>query len=57
MRHLSIRPVARNVEALQLFHEAGFRTLGHVEMFMDLSESPERNWKSGVEVHGKDFRY
>lgn len=57
VRHLSIRPVARNVEALQLFHEAGFRILGHIDMFMDLSPEAGREWKTGVKVHGREFGF
>jgi GNAT superfamily N-acetyltransferase len=56
VRFLSIRPVARNVEALQLFHECGFRTLGHVDMFMYLGEEP-RAWKRGLSLHGRWFSY
>ena len=56
VRFLSIRPVARNVEALELFHEAGFQRLGHVDMFMYLGDEP-REWKQGVSLHGKDFSY
>ena len=29
---LSIRPVARNAGAISLFHDFGFRTLGHIDM-------------------------
>jgi GNAT superfamily N-acetyltransferase len=57
IRHLSIRPVARNIEALQLFHEAGFRSLGHLDMFMDLSNDAHRSWKAGIRVHDRDFTY
>ncbi|MEX1254955.1 MAG: GNAT family N-acetyltransferase [Dehalococcoidia bacterium] len=56
IRFLSIRPVARNVEAIALFHEAGFRTLGHLDMFMHLGND-EREFKQGVTVHGRDFSY
>ncbi|MEX0786528.1 MAG: GNAT family N-acetyltransferase [Dehalococcoidia bacterium] len=52
---LSIKPVARNVEAIQLFHEAGFRLLGHMDMFMELNT--KREWKAGVTVHGRDFGF
>jgi GNAT superfamily N-acetyltransferase len=55
VRLLSIRPVARNVEAMRLFHRAGFRLLGHIDMFMDLSG--ERAFKGDVSIHGLDFRH
>ena len=54
-RSLSVRPVARNVEAIKLYHQAGFRILGHLDMFMDLVG--ERQWKPGIELHGQKFRY
>lgn len=54
---VSIRPVARNVEALQLYHEVGFTKLGHIDMFMDLSDRRKGTWKSGVSIHGRGFEY
>jgi GNAT superfamily N-acetyltransferase len=57
VRYLSIRPVARNVEAIELFHEAGFRALGHLDMFIDLADDSSRSWKRGIVVHGQQFTY
>jgi GNAT superfamily N-acetyltransferase len=54
---LSIRPVARNAGAISLFHDFGFRTLGHIDMFMELSPDSERVWKSGLTLHGHEFRH
>ena len=54
---LSIRPVARNVEAIQCFHRAGFSLLGHIDMFLDLTEENSQEWKDGVTIHGHAFRY
>jgi GNAT superfamily N-acetyltransferase len=54
---LSIRPVARNVEAIQCFYRAGFSLLGHIDMFMDLSNDNDQGWLDGVTIHGNDFRY
>ena len=54
---LSIRPVARNVEAMALYHELGFRTLGHIDMFMELGSGTARTWKHGIEIHGRDYTY
>lgn len=51
---VSVRPVARNSDALQFFHAAGFNTLGHVELYMPLSDG-ERTWVSGVKLAGRDF--
>jgi GNAT superfamily N-acetyltransferase len=38
VRFLSIRPVARNIEAISLFHRAGFHALGHLDLTMDLTD-------------------
>lgn len=55
--YLAIRPVARNVSAIQRFHDAGFRTLGgHVDLTMDLAERRHR-WRDGERLHGLDFQY
>ena len=55
--YLSIRPVARNVEAIQCFHRAGFSLLGHIDMFLDLTEESDEGWKDGIAIHGHTFRY
>jgi ribosomal protein S18 acetylase RimI-like enzyme len=57
VRFLSVKPVARNVEAIAFFHRAGFRTLGHVDLFMDLVPNSKRGWRPGVTLHGKPLRY
>jgi GNAT superfamily N-acetyltransferase len=55
--YLAIRPVARNVTAIQRFYDAGFRTLGgHVDLTMDLVDRRHR-WLDGAHLHGLDFRY
>ena len=55
-RSLSVRPVARNAEAMACFRRAGFTTLGHVELFQDLT-ARGRKWKRGISLHGKDYEY
>jgi hypothetical protein len=55
--YLTIRPVARNIAAIQSFYAVGFRTLGgHIDLTMDLRD-PLRPWLEGVNLHGLDFRY
>lgn len=55
-KYLSIKPVARNAQAMKLFHSAGFMNIGHVEMFIDFSGKEEK-WKPGMKIHGLDCRY
>ena len=54
--YLSIKPVARNVEAIRCFHRAGFSLLGHIDMFIDLTEDNQA-WQDGITIHGNAFRY
>jgi GNAT superfamily N-acetyltransferase len=55
--YLAIRPVARNVAAVQRFHAAGFRTLGgHIDLTMDLA-ARRHEWLRGASLHGLDFDY
>jgi len=55
--YLAIRPVARNVSAIQRFHDAGFQVLGgHVDLTMDLA-GRRHTWLEGARLHGLDFRY
>jgi GNAT superfamily N-acetyltransferase len=56
--YLSIKPVARNIEAIKCFYRAGFSLLGHIDMFLDLTdESAQEDWKEDVTIHGNAFRY
>lgn len=54
---LSVKPVARNREAIQFFYANGFDILGHVQMFMWLGESFPDMWKDGVQFQGMKFKY
>ncbi|MDP2920614.1 MAG: GNAT family N-acetyltransferase [Dehalococcoidia bacterium] len=56
-RFLSVRPVARNTSAFAFFVKLGFATLGHLDLFQDLSASSDRDWKAGILIHGKRLRY
>jgi GNAT superfamily N-acetyltransferase len=57
VRYLSIQPVARNVEAIQCFYRAGFSLLGHIDMFLDLTDESDQDWQEGVTIHGHPFRF
>ena|GEM_PF-394767 len=54
---LGVKPVARNEDAISFFYDAGFRTLGHIQLFMWLGESTPDMWKPGPELFGKHFDY
>jgi GNAT superfamily N-acetyltransferase len=51
---VSIKPVARNASAIQGFHQLGFRTLGHIQLFMSLDRDTSC-WRGGPELHGRPF--
>jgi N-acetylglutamate synthase-like GNAT family acetyltransferase len=57
VRTLSVRPVARNIDALSFFVSAGFDTVGHVELFQNLTEFSETRWRIGINLHGNDLKY
>lgn len=53
---VNIKPVARNASAIQAFHEIGFRTLGHLQLFMSLDRSDDY-WRDGIDLHERRFEY
>ena len=57
MNSVSIQPVARNVEAMRLYRRMGFRILGHIDMTLDLQSRTDREWKTGLTVHGEEYVY
>jgi len=57
IKYLSIRPVARNKNAMKIFYEMGFKTLGNIELFMNLKEEERKKWKTSIEIHDIPFEY
>jgi len=51
---VNIKPVARNASAIRVFHGLGFRTLGHLQLFMSLDRD-DSYWSAGPEIHGRPF--
>jgi GNAT superfamily N-acetyltransferase len=51
---VNIKPVARNGSAIEAFHTLGFRTVGHVQLFMSLDRDASY-WRSGPELSGRKF--
>ena len=51
---LSARPVARNREALKFFTSQGFTNVGHIELFIDLTN---RKWKKGLKIFDLELEY
>ncbi len=56
VRYLSIKPVARNAEAIALFTAEGFDIVGHVQLLKILKPGKTR-WRDGLEIHGRKLRY
>lgn len=54
---LYVKPVARNKEAISFFHNCGFTTIGHIQLFKWFGDSTQDTWKEGVELFGKTFKY
>ena len=54
---LSVKPVARNLEAISFFYDSGFRAMGQIELFMWIGESTPCEWKKGLDFLGKSFDY
>ncbi len=54
---LSVNPVARNEAAISFFYDAGFRKMGHIQLFKWLGDSFPGQWKEGLEMYGKSFEY
>lgn len=52
VKFLTVRPVARNKEALDFFHGLGMVNVGRIELFTDLTG---RQWTKGLRIHDKDY--
>jgi ribosomal protein S18 acetylase RimI-like enzyme len=51
---LIIGPAAQNKKAIKFLYKQGFKNLGYIELFMDLSNRP---WKPGPEIFGCKFNF
>ena len=54
VRLLSVKPVARNMKTIQFLHKHGFKNIGFIELFMDLSQRP---WKSRIQLFDREFQF
>ncbi len=54
IKYLSVRPVARNTEALKFFTQQGFTNVGHIELFIDLTN---RQWKKELKLFDLELKY
>jgi len=54
VRLLNIKPVARNAQTIRFLHRQGFKNLGCVELFIDLTG---HTWKPGPKIFDCDFNY
>jgi N-acetylglutamate synthase-like GNAT family acetyltransferase len=57
VRYLSVKPVARNTDAIAFYHNAGFRGIGQIELFMEPQDFDSEKWKHGIELFGHFFVY
>jgi GNAT superfamily N-acetyltransferase len=54
---LSVKPVARNTDAIAFFHEAGFKIVGHIQLFKWLGPAMPDQWHPGLELFERSFDY
>ena len=54
---INVRPVARNVEAIEFFHREGFRFLGRLELCLRLAPDESADPRHETELHGLRFGY
>ena len=54
VKKLSVKPVARNVEAIKFFYNQGFRRMGHIQLSMYF---PKREGKKELNLFGLQFKY
>lgn len=54
VKSLSIKPVARNIRAIQVFYQLGFQNLGQIEIFIDFSD---RKWRKNLRLFNLQFSY
>ncbi|MDH5449444.1 MAG: GNAT family N-acetyltransferase [Candidatus Bathyarchaeota archaeon] len=54
IRYLNVKPVARNIQAINFLYQQGFKTLGHIQLFLDFAD---HTWKPGPRLFGCKFDF
>ena len=54
IKFLTVRPVMRNIKALEFFRSRGFDKVGRIELFVDYTGG---NWKKDLRLFEFDFGY
>ena len=54
IRFLNVKPVARNIQAINFLYQQGFKNLGHIQLFLDISDY---TWKLGPQLFGCKFNF
>ena len=54
VKFLTVRPVARNIQAIKFFYSQNFKNLGHIDLILDLANY---NWKTGLELFECNFNF
>lgn len=54
---VTVRPVARNLEAIAFFVRAGFDAVGQIDLFLDFSADADRQLRTGITLHGHSLKY
>ena len=57
IKYLSVKPVARNKNAISFFYDMGFCKLGHIQMFMEIKPPKESKWEKDLILLGHNFEY
>jgi len=53
-RKISVKPVARNIEAINFFFNQGFRNIGHIQLFISFQR---QQWKEGLNLFDLRFSF
>ncbi len=56
LRDLNVRVVGRNAEAIRFYHDAGFRNIGYIELFLDTRPDADEVWRDGETIADRRFR-
>lgn len=54
VKFLTVRPVARNIQAIKFFYSQNFKNLGHIDLILDLADF---SWKQGPELFECKFKF
>jgi N-acetylglutamate synthase-like GNAT family acetyltransferase len=57
VKYLSIKPELKNKKVVEFYYNSGFKTIGEIELFIDLQDNSTSSFDDKIDIFGMEFNY